>query len=75
MNLRRGYQRRSNIVKDENGDLLADRHNILIKWKNYISVIECAQGQLCLADRKTSEQLVPDPSPFEVAIATAKLIR
>jgi hypothetical protein len=26
---KRGYQPRSNLVKDENGDLLADLHNIL----------------------------------------------
>jgi hypothetical protein len=26
---KRGYQPRSNLVKDENGDLLADFHNIL----------------------------------------------
>ncbi|PNF42200.1 hypothetical protein B7P43_G06780 [Cryptotermes secundus] len=26
---KRGYQPRSNLVKDENGDLLADSHNIL----------------------------------------------
>jgi hypothetical protein len=24
-------------VKDENGDLLADSHNILKRWKNYFS--------------------------------------
>jgi hypothetical protein len=24
-------------VKDENGDLLSDSHNILISWKNYFS--------------------------------------
>jgi hypothetical protein len=34
MHLRRGYQPRNNLVKDENGDLLADSHNILILWKN-----------------------------------------
>jgi hypothetical protein len=34
-----GYQPRSNLVKDENGDLLADSHNILNKWKNYFSQI------------------------------------
>jgi hypothetical protein len=28
---------RSNLVKDENGDLLADSHNILNRWKNYFS--------------------------------------
>jgi hypothetical protein len=36
---KRGYQPRSNIhvVKDENGDLLADPYNILNRWKNYFS--------------------------------------
>jgi hypothetical protein len=24
-------------VKDENGDMLADSHNILNRWKNYFS--------------------------------------
>jgi hypothetical protein len=37
---KRGYQPRSNLVKDENSDLLADSH-ILKKWKNYFSIIEC----------------------------------
>jgi hypothetical protein len=32
---KRGYQPRSNLVKDENGDLLADSHKILNKWNNY----------------------------------------
>jgi hypothetical protein len=32
---KRGYHRRSNLVKDENGDLLADSHNILNRRKNY----------------------------------------
>jgi hypothetical protein len=34
---KRGYHPRSNSVKDENGDLLADSHNILNRWKNYFS--------------------------------------
>jgi hypothetical protein len=25
------------VVKDENGDLLADSHNITNRWKNYFS--------------------------------------
>jgi hypothetical protein len=29
------YQSRTNLVKDERGDLLADPHNILNRWKNY----------------------------------------
>jgi hypothetical protein len=28
---------RNNLVNYDNGDLLADYHNILIRWKNYLS--------------------------------------
>jgi hypothetical protein len=28
----RGYQHRNNLMMDENGDLLADFHNILNRW-------------------------------------------
>jgi hypothetical protein len=34
---KRGHQPRSDLAKDENGDLLADSHNILNRWKNYFS--------------------------------------
>jgi hypothetical protein len=27
------------LVKDKNGDLLADFHNILNRWKNYFSLL------------------------------------
>jgi hypothetical protein len=29
------YQPRNNLVEDENGDLLADSHDTLNRWKNY----------------------------------------
>jgi hypothetical protein len=32
---KKGYQPRTNMVKEENGDLLADFHSILNRWKNY----------------------------------------
>jgi hypothetical protein len=35
--LTKGCQSRSNLVKDENGDLLADPHNILNRWKSHFS--------------------------------------
>jgi hypothetical protein len=38
---RKGYQPRTNLVKDENADL-ADSHNIVNRWKNYFSeLFEC----------------------------------
>jgi hypothetical protein len=33
---KKGYHTRSNLVKDENGDLLGDSHNIWNMWKNYV---------------------------------------
>jgi hypothetical protein len=32
---KRGSQPINNLVKDENGDLLVDSHNILHRWKKY----------------------------------------
>jgi glucose-6-phosphate isomerase len=38
---KRGYQPRSNFVKDENGDLLADSHNVFnrLKLLNYVGSV------------------------------------
>jgi hypothetical protein len=32
---KKGYQTRSNLVRNENGDLHTYSHNILNRWKNY----------------------------------------
>ena len=32
---KKGYQPRTTIVKDEKGDLVADSHNIMARWRNY----------------------------------------
>jgi hypothetical protein len=34
---KRGYQTRSNLVKDENGDLLGNSNNIVNRWKCYFT--------------------------------------
>jgi hypothetical protein len=34
---KRGYQPRSNLVRDENGDLLAESNNTVNRWKSYLS--------------------------------------
>jgi hypothetical protein len=62
-------------VKDENGDLLADSHNILNRWKNYFSQllnIHRVSGFRQI-EIHTAEPLVPYTSPFEVEIAIANL--
>jgi hypothetical protein len=61
-------------VKDETGDLFADSHNILNRWKNYFSqllnvhkVSDVRQIEVHMA-----EPLVPGPSCLEVEIAIPK---
>jgi hypothetical protein len=34
---KKGFQPRSNLVKDASGDLLEDSHSIFNRWKNYFS--------------------------------------
>jgi len=34
---KKSYQPRCNIGKDEKGDLVADPHSIVAKWRNYFS--------------------------------------
>jgi hypothetical protein len=62
------------LIKDENGDLLVVSHNILNRWKNYFSQLLNVHSVGAVRQREihTAEQLVPEPSPFEVEIATAK---
>jgi hypothetical protein len=42
MNSRGATNLEINLIKDENGDLLEDSHNILNRRKNNFSVTECA---------------------------------
>jgi hypothetical protein len=62
---KRSYQPRSNLLKNEDGDLLAYSHNILNRWKNCFSRL--------LNVHRVTEPLVPNISPFEIEIAIAKL--
>jgi hypothetical protein len=65
------------LVNDENGCLLANSHNILNGWKNYFSQILNIHrvSDVRQVEIHTAEPLVPEPSPFEVEIAIAKVER
>ena len=41
---KKGYQPRCNIVEDEKGDLVADTHSIVVRWRNYFSPLFNVHG-------------------------------
>jgi len=41
---KKGYQPRCNIVKDEIGDLVADCHSIVARWRDYFSQLLNVHG-------------------------------
>jgi len=69
------YQPRCNIVKDEKGDLVADSHGIVSRWRNYFSQLFNVHGvkDVGRAEMHTAEPLVPEPSASEVELAIDKL--
>ena len=58
---KKGYQPRCNIVKDEKGDLVADFHSIVVRWRNCFSqllnvhgVKDVGQAEIHIAEPITS---------------------
>ena len=73
---KKGYQPRTNIVKDDKGDLVADSHSILARWRNYFTQILNVHGvnDVRQTEVHTAEPLlVPEPSVSEVELAIEKL--
>ena len=76
MNFKKGYQPRCNIVKDEKGDLVADSHGIVVRWRKYFSHLFNVHGVKDVGQAEeihTAEPLVPEPSAFETELAISKL--
>jgi hypothetical protein len=61
---KKGYQPVTNIVKDEKGDLVADCHSILTRWRNYFSQLLNVHknSDVRQTEMLTTERLVPEPS-------------
>jgi hypothetical protein len=74
---KRGYQPRSNLVKDENSDLLADSNTIVNRWKSYFSQLLNVHNvsDVRQIEIHTAEPLVPGPSHLKVEISIAKLLQ
>jgi hypothetical protein len=64
------YQPNNNLVKDENGDLVADSHNILNRWKNYFSQLLNVHNvsDVKLIEVHMAQPLVPGPSRLDVGL-------
>jgi hypothetical protein len=62
-------------VKDENGDLFADSHSILNRWKgNFSQLLNVHKiSDVWQIEIEMVEPLVPGPSRLEVDTALAKL--
>jgi hypothetical protein len=72
---KKGYQPRTNIVKDEQGYLVVDSHSILASWRNYFSQVLNVHGvnDVRQAEIHTADLLVPEPSVSEIELVIEKL--
>jgi hypothetical protein len=72
---KKDYQPKIILVKDERGDLLADPHKILTRWKNYFCPLLTIQGVRGSRQTEilTAEPFVPEPSASEVEVPIRKL--
>jgi len=69
------YQARTDIIKDEKGNLLTDSHSVLNRWKNFFNKALNVHGvhDVRHMDIYTAEPLVPEPSLVQVEISIGKL--
>jgi hypothetical protein len=65
------------LVKDESGDLLADPHKILNRWKSYVCQLLSIHkaGDIRQTEMHTAEPFVPETGASEVEVAIGKLKR
>jgi hypothetical protein len=72
-----GYRPTAKLIKDEKDDQLADSHSVLNRWRNYFCQLLNVQGDNDVRQTAihTAEPLVPEPSTFDVEMATEKLKR
>jgi len=72
---KKGYEPRVNIVKNEKGDLVADCHSILSRWRNHFSLLLNVLGvnDVRQTEIHTAEPLWPETSASEFQLAIGKL--
>jgi hypothetical protein len=73
--IKKCYQRGTNLVKYERADLLADFHKLLNTLENYFSQLLNVHGagDVRQTEIHTAEPFVPEPSASEAEVAIGKL--
>ena len=64
-------------MKDDKGDLVADSHSILARWRKHFSQLLNINevNDIRATEIHTEKPPVPDPSAFNVELAVEKLRR
>jgi hypothetical protein len=64
-------------VRDRRGNLLADPHKILRRWKNYFCQLLNVHGAVDVrqTEMHTAEPFVPESNASEIEVAVGKLKR
>jgi hypothetical protein len=72
---KKGYEPRTNLVKDKRSDILADPHVILNRWKNYFCQLLNVHGAggVRQNEKHTAKPFVLEPSASEIEVAIGKL--
>jgi hypothetical protein len=70
----KGYQPRTNVVEDEEGNLLAHCHSILARWKNHFFQLLNVHriNEVRQTEIRTADPLVPECRAFEVEMVIEK---
>jgi hypothetical protein len=73
--MKKWYQPRINIMKDEDDNMLADLQSVFNRWKNFFSQVLKVYGvhNIRQKDIQTAEPLVPEPGLVEVEVDNVKL--
>ena len=74
---KKGYQHRTNTVKDKKSDWVTGSHSILTTWRNHFSQLLNVHevNDVRQVDIHTVEPPVSEPSAFEIEVAIEKLKR
>jgi len=72
---KKGYQPKTNIVKDEKDYLFSDSHSISASWRDHFSQLLNVHGvsEVRQIEIHTAEPPVPQPCDFELEYSVEKL--